>query len=157
MMTQSLEQLPILLQKAREITLLQLRTLLTSFNLTEQQWRVLRTIFENGELNAQDLARKSAILGPSLSRILNRLEEDGLLNRKISAADQRELQLSLTAKGKRLHAKVQPSLNSLLDSLGQQLGQQRVIQLSLLLTEIIRVAQPQPPTPAFEIDDSCPF
>ncbi len=137
MMNTTIEQLPILLQKAREITLIQIRNLLATHDLTEQQWRVIRTIFESTELNAQELARKSAILGPSLSRILNRLEEDGLLNRKISAADQRELHISLTAKGKRLHNKVLPSLNNLLDSLGQSLGSARIEQLSLLLHEII--------------------
>ena len=49
----------------------------------------------NGELNAQTLASQSAILGPSLSRILNRLEDDGVLVRKVSPGDQRELIISL--------------------------------------------------------------
>jgi homoprotocatechuate degradation regulator HpaR len=89
MMNTTVEELPILLQKAREYAVNTMRNTLATHDLTEQQWRVIRSTFESGELNAQELARKSAILGPSLSRILNRLEEDGILNRKVSAADQR--------------------------------------------------------------------
>lgn len=139
MMNTSVEELPVLLQKAREIAVLQLRNLLATHDLTEQQWRVIRATFESGELNAQDLARKSAILGPSLSRILNRLEEDGILNRKVSAADQRELNISLTAKGKRLHNKVLPTLSTQFDELGKQIGNAKLEQLTNLLTYVIKL------------------
>lgn len=133
------ESLPILLQKAREAVVLSVRSTLSGFDLTEQQWRVIRTTYLNGELNAQTLASQSAILGPSLSRILNRLEEDGILLRKVSPGDQRELVISLSAKGKRLHQKVQPKVQANYDSLAAQLSQNKISQLVGLLDDIIAV------------------
>jgi hypothetical protein len=43
------ESLPILLQKAREASVCAARQTLSGFDLTEQQWRVIRTTFINGE------------------------------------------------------------------------------------------------------------
>lgn len=133
------ESLPILLQKAREAVVLSVRSTLSGFDLTEQQWRVIRTTYLNGELNAQTLASQSAILGPSLSRILNRLEEDGILLRKVSPGDQRELVISLSAKGKRLHQKVQPKVQANYDALATQLSQNKISQLVGLLDDIIAI------------------
>ena len=135
------ESLPILLQKAREAVVLSTRSTLSGFDLTEQQWRVIRTTYLNGELNAQTLASQSAILGPSLSRILNRLEEDGILLRKVSPGDQRELVISLSAKGKRLHQKVQPKIQANYDVLATKLSQSKVSQLAGLLDDVIGIEQ----------------
>lgn len=131
------ESLPILLQKARESVVLTVRKTLAGFDLTEQQWRVIRTIYLNGELNAQTLASQSAILGPSLSRILNRLEQDGYLLREISPGDQRELIISLSAKGKRLHQKVQPKVQANYDSLNAKLSAKKISELVGLLDDVI--------------------
>lgn len=135
------ESLPILLQKARESVVLTARTTLSGFGLTEQQWRVIRTTYLNGELNAQTLASQSAILGPSLSRILNRLELDGILLRKVSPGDQRELVISLSAKGKRLHQKVQPKVQANYDALSSKLSASKVGQLVGLLDDLIALEQ----------------
>ena len=135
------ESLPILLQKARESVVLAARQTLSSFDLTEQQWRVIRTTYLNGELNAQTLASQSAILGPSLSRILNRLEQDGILLRKISPGDQRELVISLSAKGKRLHQKVQPKVQANYDALSSKLSNNKISQLVGLLDDVIAIDQ----------------
>jgi len=128
-----METLPVLLQRAREACVAEARDTLSGFGLTEQQWRVIRAAFEHGELNAQDLAEKSAILGPSLSRILNRLEEDGVLVRKSSEGDLRELTIKLTATGKRLHNKVQPQLDKTYDAFSDKIGQRKLKQLTDLL------------------------
>ena len=109
------------------------RETLANFDLTEQQWRVIRAAFEYGDMNAQDLAEKSAILGPSLSRILNRLETDGVLSRKASEGDLRELTIKLTAAGKRLHNRVQPQLAKKYDAFVDKIGAKKVKQLAELL------------------------
>lgn len=138
-MSHPIELLPILLQKAREATVLQVRQTLANFDLTEQQWRVIRTAYESGELNAQELAEKSAILGPSLSRILNKLETDGLLQRKTSKSDMRELTIKLSASGKRLHNKIQPALDKLYDQIGEKVGDRKSKQLADLLSHLANV------------------
>jgi homoprotocatechuate degradation regulator HpaR len=132
-MSITLEILPILLQKAKESSFAQVRDTLAGFGLTEQQWRVIRAAHEHGEMNAQQLAQRSAILGPSLSRILNRLESDGVLSRKTAEGDLRELTIKLSANGKRLHNKVQPTLTKHYDHLAEKLGERKSKQLMELL------------------------
>lgn len=128
-----METLPILLQKAKEASVAQVRGTLAAFDLTEQQWRVIRAAYEYGEMNAQQLAQRSAILGPSLSRILNRLEDDGVLTRKTAEGDLRELTIKLSTSGKRLHNKVQPALAKHYDVLAEKLGPRKSKQLTDLL------------------------
>jgi homoprotocatechuate degradation regulator HpaR len=128
-----METLPILLQKAKEASVAQVRQTLAGFGLTEQQWRVIRASFEHGEMNAQELAHRSAILGPSLSRILNRLESDGILSRRTAEGDLRELTIKLSANGKRLHNKVQPMLDRHYDDLAEKIGSRKAKQLTDLL------------------------
>lgn len=132
-MNHPMETLPVLLQKAKEASVAQVRLTLAGFGLTEQQWRVIRASFEHGEMNAQELAQRSAILGPSLSRILNRLESDGVLSRKTAEGDLRELTIKLSAVGKRLHNKVQPALSRHYDVLAEKLGSRKSKQLTDLL------------------------
>lgn len=128
-----METLPILLQRAKEASIANVRDTLAGFGLTEQQWRVIRAAYEHGEMNAQQLAHRSAILGPSLSRILNRLENEGLLSRKTAEGDLRELTIKLSASGKRLHNRVQPTLAKHYDGLADKLGPRKAKQLSDLL------------------------
>ncbi len=128
-----METLPVLLQKAREVCVADVRDTLAKFGLTEQQWRVIRAAYEHGDMNAQDLADKSAILGPSLSRILNRLESDGILMRKASEGDLRELIIKLSTAGKRLHKKVQPHVAKNYDALSAKIGARKAKQLANLL------------------------
>ena len=128
-----METLPVLLQKAREVCVADVRETLARFDLTEQQWRVIRAAYEHGDMNAQDLADKSAILGPSLSRILNRLESDGILTRKASEGDLRELTIKLSAAGRRLHKKVQPHVAKNYDALAAKIGVRKSKQLADLL------------------------
>lgn len=136
-----METLPVLLQKAREACVAEVRDTLAGFDLTEQQWRVIRAAYEHGDLNAQDLAEKSAILGPSLSRILNRLEADGVLTRKASEGDLRELTIKLSTAGKRLHNKVQPQLAKNYDAFAAKIGARKIKQLSDLLEHVSAVGK----------------
>lgn len=139
-----METLPVLLQKAKEASVAQVRQTLAGFGLTEQQWRVIRASFEHGEMNAQELAQRSAILGPSLSRILNRLESDGILSRRTAEGDLRELTIKLSAAGKRLHNKVQPMLDRHYGDLADKLGTRKAKQLTDLLQFVASMnAEPQ--------------
>lgn len=140
-MNLAMETLPVLLQKAKEASVAQVRNTLAGFGLTEQQWRVIRAAYEHGEMNAQELAQRSAILGPSLSRILNRLESDGILSRKTAEGDLRELTIKLTAAGKRLHNKVQPALVKHYDEIAEKLGSRKAKQLTDLLQYVATLGE----------------
>ncbi len=129
------ENLPLLLQKARENSVAFVRPVLAEHGLTEQQWRVLKVLDEHGERSAQDIAAESCILSPSLSRILARLEADGLILRKSDSSDQRALVIKLSAKGKRVYKKIEPLVVRQFEKLGESLGEKTLGNLVAVLQE----------------------
>lgn len=74
--------------------------------LTPEQWQVLRIIGSKGKTDCRGIASETPILGPSISRILNKLEDRRLICWTIDSSDCRRKILSLTAAGKRLVASI---------------------------------------------------
>jgi homoprotocatechuate degradation regulator HpaR len=90
----------------RERFMLYFRPTLTSHNITEQQWRIVRALAATGEMTAGEMAQRCVILKPSLTGILARMEELGWVTRLGDAADQRRSVVRLTAPGNALHKKI---------------------------------------------------
>src|SRR5262245_61859399 len=63
------------LLRAREAVMSHFRPILAAHDVTEQQWRVIRVLFEAGTLDASEVADKASILAPSLTRMIRSLEE----------------------------------------------------------------------------------
>ena len=87
--------LPMRLLLAREAVMRQFRPLLAEYDLSEQQWRVIRALKEQQVMEAGVLAQSVFLLGPSLTRILQNLESRGLVRRRRQAQDQRAACLRL--------------------------------------------------------------
>ena len=100
--------LPMLLLRARETTMAHFRPTLKEHGLTEQQWRVLRVLWEENGLEVMDLAAQTIILQPSLTGVINRLERDGLLERRKDKVDGRKVCIWMTRKAKRLYERIIP-------------------------------------------------
>lgn len=130
------QSLPMALLNAREKVMEEFRPLLRRFDLTEQQWRVMRVLFEAGEVEATALAGTSMILAPSLSRILSHLEARGLISRRPQQADQRRTAIALSAKGRRLFERVAPQSEAHYAAITRALGGARLAQLFELLEEL---------------------
>ena len=73
------EGLPLALVRARECVMAHFRNLLRRYNLTEPQWRVLKTMEEIATVELSELSRRTALLMPSLSRIVRELELRGYM------------------------------------------------------------------------------
>jgi homoprotocatechuate degradation regulator HpaR len=121
------------LLRARESVMSRLRPILRSHGLTEQQWRVLRTVRDHVETEITVLAGLVFLLPPSLSRILRDLEGRGLLARRASKADQRRAMVSLTPMGEALIAR---ALRGAASGIYGLFGEQRLEELYRLLTEL---------------------
>jgi DNA-binding MarR family transcriptional regulator len=80
------------------------RKMQSEFGVTGQQRLVIRIVGAQPGLSAGDLARILHIHPSTLTGILQRLAERGLLRRIAHPDDARRVQLELTAKGKRLTA-----------------------------------------------------
>jgi len=130
--------LPMELLKAREAAMAKFRPMLRSHGLTEQQWRVIRALADYDRIDASELARRSFLLAPSLTRILQYLEGEKLVRRSSDANDQRRSVLSLTGKGRRLFAGVAPDSATLYDEIESAFGKDNLELLYELLEEFHR-------------------
>ena len=127
--------LPMELLKAREAAMARFRPMLRAHGVTEQQWRVIRALSEYGKIDASELARRSFLLAPSLTRILQFLEKEEIVRRSTDIKDQRRTVLMLTGKGKRIYSEVGPDSEALYLAIEQDFGVDKLEALYQLLTE----------------------
>ena len=129
--------LPRLLLHARETVLTHFRPALRSHGLTDQQWRVLRVLAENGASDASTIAQEAFLLGPSLTGVLTRMERDGLILRERDEQDARRQIIRASAAGLRLARKLAQSIEAHYERMEEALGQKQLQQLYGLLDQII--------------------
>ncbi len=79
------------------------------FELDPREWRILGMLGSYAPMSLQGLAREVNIDKSLASRAVSLMTERGLLQRESDETDGRGIQLSLTAKGKRLYRKVFPT------------------------------------------------
>jgi homoprotocatechuate degradation regulator HpaR len=127
--------LPMELLRAREAAMARFRPVLREHGLTEQQWRVIRTLADSDQLDASELARRSLLLAPSLTRILQFLEKQELVRRLSDSNDQRRSVLRLTQKGKRVFASVGPDSEQRYAEIEAEFGRERLDSLYELLAD----------------------
>jgi homoprotocatechuate degradation regulator HpaR len=87
-----------LLLRAREKMMERFRPLLTANGLTEQQWRVIRALTENGPMEPRQISDICTISSPSMAGVLARMEAMELITKERFADDQRRILVSLTKK-----------------------------------------------------------
>ena len=133
--------LPMKLLKAREAAMARFRPMLRDHGLTEQQWRVIRALSHYERIDASELARRSFLLAPSLTRILQHLESEKLIRRSADANDQRRSVLILTAKGRKLFAQVAPDSAALYDDIEAEFGSEKLALLYELLEQFHQTIQ----------------
>lgn len=121
--------LPIALLRAREAVMERMRPILHAHDITEQQWRVIRVLREEGQLDATTLADQACILAPSLTRILKALEGRNLLHTARDQADGRRLVVELTTEGRALIASVTPQASEIYHRIEEAMGAGRVEHL----------------------------
>jgi homoprotocatechuate degradation regulator HpaR len=114
--------LPHLLLRARETLMARFRPLLTEFGLTEQQWRVLRELLEQGPLEPRQLCEACSISSPSIVGVLLRMEDTGLVRRERMAHDQRRVRVSLTPKSRNIARRLIPKVEQRYQALEAALG-----------------------------------
>jgi homoprotocatechuate degradation regulator HpaR len=136
--------LPMQLMLAREAVMQRFRPHLNAHGLTDQQWRIVRALNEVAELEIVALGERCCLHAASLSRILPKLEDSGLIARRASRDDQRRVIVSLTAKGRRLFAAVAPQSEAVYAALARDIGPVRLERIYRLLDEmLVSLAQPR--------------
>ncbi|MCA0929748.1 homoprotocatechuate degradation operon regulator HpaR [Ruegeria profundi] len=128
--------LPIALLRARERVMGPIRKMLADAGVTEQQWRVLRVLNEEGPQEPTHIAERACLLLPSLTRILQKLEAKDLIVRRMHPGDRRRQIIDISDKGDQIiKDNIQVTIQ-LAEDLRTKMGPERHEALLDLLNEL---------------------
>lgn len=136
------QSMPIALSRAREAVMAHFRPLLAERGYTEQQWRVLRVLNEQGPLDATSLARHAALLLPSLTRILKVLEEKNAITREVNPTDSRRSLITLENSIRDYINTEMQKTEEIYEDIIRQFGEENTAELLRLLERLAELAPP---------------
>ncbi len=100
-----------MLYAALDAVMPRFRAIFKEFGLTEQQWRVLRVLWERRTISFGELAGLTHISPPSLVGVVDRLRLMGLLDKQRCQNDRRVVNVQITAAGQALEQQVMPRVD----------------------------------------------
>ena len=130
--------LTLTLLQAREAAMSFFRPSLNQHGLTEQQWRVIRILRQQGEMESYQLANQACILRPSMTGVLARLERDGIVRRWKApgpAAGLREPD----GKGQQCFVSMSGDMEKNYQRIQERFGEEKLAQLLELLNELKKI------------------
>jgi len=131
--------LPMMLYRSLDAVMPRFRKIFNDFGLTEQQWRVLRVLWEENETAFSQVAQLTLIPAPSLVGIVDRLERSGLVRRRRSDSDRRKVHVVVTTKGAALEPQMMSRVASAYAELKLSVDADTWENVMLGLQEIIAV------------------
>lgn len=112
-----------------------------AFGLTDAQWAPLLLI-QHGPRTAVELAHELRMSAGAMTRLLDRLQAKGLLQRRRSAADRRVQELELTPAGQDLAAQIPHVIAESLNYALRDFRADEVDSLRAMLRRIIANVEP---------------
>lgn len=85
------------------------------FDITTEQWGILNRLWEKDGVSQKDLAEKTHKDQPNITRILDKLEQKGLIRRELNPGDRRAFSVFLTKEGYSLKGHLVPIAESSLE------------------------------------------
>jgi len=131
--------LPMQLLRAREAVMQRFRPHLNELGFTDQQGRIIRTLAEVDWIDMLELSRRCCIHPASLSRIIPRLDEKGILRRRPASDDARRVTVSLTRKGHAAFEMLSFESEVIYADLATELGGARLQELHRCLEAVIDI------------------
>jgi DNA-binding MarR family transcriptional regulator len=120
------------------------RTQAAGYDLTPVQFAAMGAIESNP---ATDQARVAELIGfdrATIGGVISRLENKGLVKRVVSSTDRRARELSLTAKGKKLLAALQPIVKDLQQDILAPLSDKDKARFIELAQQVVRSGSADP-------------
>jgi len=114
------------------------RAVFTKYDITEQQWRILRVLWEQERCSASNLAEKTLIPGASLVGILDRLSKKELIKRIRSEQDRRRVFVEATRRGSALEEEITPQIDEIYAQLIGTTGERNWNSLVRTLKKFIK-------------------
>jgi len=96
---------------------------LSEYNMTPEQWQVMATLWSTGEtLNQSEIVRLILKDKPTVSRMIQRLQKNGWIEKTISQEDARVTMIQPTAKGWAIESEVTEKLDGHFKNILKTLG-----------------------------------
>ncbi|WP_305067177.1 MarR family winged helix-turn-helix transcriptional regulator [Mangrovivirga halotolerans] len=96
------------------------KPLLDQLGITYPQYLVLLVLWEKENISIKQISNKLILDTNTLTPLLKRMEQSGLVKRKRSAEDERTVYIKLTSKGKKLKEKAQSIPSKLIEQLSSE-------------------------------------
>lgn len=113
------------------------------FGISRREWRLLAVLGESGQpggLQPSELATRAELDRARTSRALAGLQAKGLVERQTVASDRRLARISLTERGRTLHARMLPRMAAINGAILARLSDTEVTRLDHLLEALMRQA-----------------
>ncbi len=115
------------------------------FDLSVWQWRIIAVLGERDDLTSTEVAIRTLMDKPTVSRAAASLIERGILLRTTDAADRRRAPLALTVEGRAIYAAISPRALAWEEELLDALSETDKTALHDILTKLSAAASPDRP------------
>ena len=117
------------------------RSVLADHDLSWTAFVVLWVVWIWEPIETREIAAEAGFSKATLTGVLDTLEGRGLVTRARSAADGRLVEVSLTARGRRLMTKLFPAFNATETELVGQMGKKRITEMTEGLRSMVRATE----------------
>ncbi len=135
-MPKFLDSLPMILSRTLDGVMPVYRALFQEHAITDQQWRVMRALWEQKHLTSKQISEITLLPSPSLVGILDRLEKKGFVGRLRSVEDRRLVYIVPTQAGRNLQELMLPKIEQIHDRFMHQVTPDEWGELNRILDKL---------------------
>ena len=135
-MPKFLDSLPMILSRTLDGVMPVYRALFQEHAITDQQWRVMRALWEQKHLTSKQISEITLLPPPSLVGILDRLEKKGFVGRLRSVEDRRLVYIVPTQAGRKLQELMLPKIEQIHDRFMHQVTPDEWGELNRILDKL---------------------
>ncbi|HEM7310656.1 TPA: MarR family transcriptional regulator [Acinetobacter baumannii] len=122
--------------RAREAVVSNFSEHLNRWEITEQQWRIIRILHDTKKLSLTDLCKESCIHKASMTRIIANLLDKGWVLREKDPSDSRSISVSLTEAGEKFVIEAKEIGNQIYADIYKKYGYQKTKLLLEMLNDL---------------------
>jgi DNA-binding MarR family transcriptional regulator len=127
---------PYRLYRASKKLQLRLQSRLRTLRMSPSQWRVISVLKAYGALSIGEIVDATLMEQPTISRVVSRLEKNGLVSRRASSRDSRMALISLTAAGVEVFKQIVPAALRHQEIALNGIGRKEIAQMVATLEKI---------------------